>query len=126
MRERLSDKDSMRAGGWKDTGMARSEAIAGAKIHSRLMAELLQQQCLDVAMDQHGDVGLDPRCPLEFGVFARIECLDEFARHLRFARQKLDFGIGIGRPNDLLSAHHRSFVIHEPNCTNDATSWLFC
>jgi hypothetical protein len=117
----------MRAGAWKDVyqpWMART--VSNAEHLPPLMAELLQQQFFDVAMDQHGDIGLDPRRPFKFGVFARIECLDEFARHLCFARQQFDFGIGIGRPNEFLHAHHQGFVVHGANYTNDATSWLFC
>ena len=45
---------------------------------------------------------------------------------MRFLRQKFDFGIGIGRPDELLLVNRRRFIIHMTNCTSDATSWLFC
>jgi hypothetical protein len=54
------------------------------------------QQSFDTAMDQHRDIGLDPRCPLKFRAFADIDNFDKLARHMRLGRQKLDLRIGIG------------------------------
>ena len=93
---------------------------------SPLVLELLQQQCFDVAVNQHGNVGLDPRRPLKLGAFTRIERLNKLARHARLARQKFDFSVGIGRPDDLLRAHQQGLIIHKGNYTDDATWWLFC
>jgi hypothetical protein len=70
-----------------------------------LRATSLAQQCFDVAMDQHRDIGLDPRCPFKFRAFAAIDNFDYLARRVRFARQKLDLRLGIGGEVEYLLAH---------------------
>jgi hypothetical protein len=72
-----------------------------------LSATSLAQQSFDVAMDEHGDIGLDPRCPLKFRALAAIHDSDQLARCIRFARLQFDLRlrIGIGGEVERLIGH---------------------
>jgi hypothetical protein len=84
------------------------------------------QYGFDVAMDKNGNIGLDPRRPLQFRALVGVDFRHDIARYLRFKRQKFDFGFGIGRPNEILLAQCQGVIVHKMNSTNDAIPWLFC
>jgi hypothetical protein len=54
---------------------------------AHLSAVVLPQQGFDLAMRQHGDIGLDSSRALQFRAFAGIESCHEFTRHSRFSGQ---------------------------------------
>jgi hypothetical protein len=65
-------------------------------------------------MNQYGHVRLDARRPLQFCAFAGIDFLDEFERHISFARQTFYLSIRVGRTIDRLITRCRSYIFHDP------------
>jgi hypothetical protein len=103
---------NLRGRGDGDCGEGTEESLGGyrerrgTKIRY-LSAVPLQQQCFDVAMDQHGYIILNARGLLKLGALPVIECFDELPRHICFARQIFDFRIVIGWAFEQLPVHRK-------------------